>query len=188
LEAEALVVPTLPCVSGNPPRRACDFLRKSFLKYLPDEVPERRRIYVSRRQCGTGRLVNEAELLALLEKRGFECVVLEDLSFLDQVRLFDAAEIVMGTHGSGLANLVFCRPGTAVIELFSPNYINVMYWALSNQIGLAYYFVKGAGDVSRQRGRRVHEDVFVDVQQVALLLKRVEEDLRQAWRSTASVG
>jgi capsular polysaccharide biosynthesis protein len=186
LEAAALAIPSLPAVSGNQPRWACDFLRKSFLKHLPRDVPARRRIYVSRQKGGTRHLVNEPDLLPMLEKRGFERVFLEERPFLEQVRLFNEAEIVVSTHGSGLANLVFCRPGTAVVELFSPNYMNVMYWALSDRVGLTYYFLKGEGDVSRERGRRVHEDLLIDVLKVAKLLDQVEQSLPLALLPAAS--
>ena len=44
-------------------------------------------------------------------------VSLEDTSLPFQVALFKNADIVIAQHGAALANLVFCRPGTKVIEI-----------------------------------------------------------------------
>lgn len=44
-------------------------------------------------------------------------VELETMSFSDQVQLFAKARIVVGIHGAGLANIVFCRPGTVLVEV-----------------------------------------------------------------------
>jgi Glycosyltransferase 61 len=44
-------------------------------------------------------------------------VELEKMSFSDQVRLFSRAQLVIGIHGAGLANMVFCRPGTTLVEV-----------------------------------------------------------------------
>jgi hypothetical protein len=46
-----------------------------------------------------------------------------------------------------MSNLVFCSPATKVIEIFSPLYVNVCYWALSEEVGLDYFCVLGQGRV-----------------------------------------
>jgi capsular polysaccharide biosynthesis protein len=178
IEARTLIVPSLPGTIGNAQGWACDFIRRSFLRDVPSGAA-RRRIFVSRARSGTRRITNEAELLRILEAHGFERVFLEDLPVLAQVRLFNDAQIVVSPHGSGLANLVFCREGTSVIEIFSPHYMNVMYWALSNQLELDYAYLRGVDKraLSAERGRNVHEDISVDVSQAAVLLEEIEERL-----------
>lgn len=177
IEAERLVVPSLPGIVGNPPRWACDFLRRSFLPRLGQRGAGERRIYVARGKGATRRILNEEDLVRLLQKHGFEIVFPEALSFLQQVSLFDAASIIVGAHGSGLSNLVFCREGAHVVELFSPNYVTVPYWALSNQVGLDYHYVMGEGvvDRARGRGRQIHDDIRLDVSQVETVLRRIED-------------
>ncbi|MEM6798063.1 MAG: glycosyltransferase family 61 protein [Planctomycetota bacterium] len=44
---------------------------------------------------------------------------LEELSAAEQYRLFADAAIVIGQHGAGLANCLWCRPGTLLLELNS---------------------------------------------------------------------
>jgi len=47
----------------------------------------------------------------------FTLVYLEELSVFEQAQMFNAAQVIVGPHGSGFANLIFARPGTPVIEI-----------------------------------------------------------------------
>jgi capsular polysaccharide biosynthesis protein len=39
------------------------------------------------------------------------------------MRLMAEARLVVGVHGAGLTNAIFCRPGTAMLEITSTQYI-----------------------------------------------------------------
>jgi len=143
LQARRLIVPSL-IMSSVYPKWACDFLRRELLanRSLPlDQAGER--IYISRAKAGQRRILNEPELTGVLASRGFRGVVLEDLPLEKQIQLFASAEAVVAPHGAGLTNLVFCRPGTKVIELFSPNYVRIHYWLISNHVQLDYSYLVG---------------------------------------------
>lgn len=103
-------------------------------------APPGRRLYVSRGRSRR-RLAGEELLEERLKEIGFTILHGEDLSFAEQVRIFDEAEIVAGTHGAGLANVVWCRPGCRVIEIFPSNYILDCYAWLSFSRGLDYRHV-----------------------------------------------
>ena len=60
---------------------------------------------------------NEEEVKKYLTKNNFVSVKLHELKFVDQVQLFYNAECVVGLHGGGFANIVFCKPKTKIIEL-----------------------------------------------------------------------
>lgn len=149
LEADTLVVPTLVDAPGDPRPWVSQFLRERLLAPA-GSGGARRRIYISREKRDRRRVVNEAELAAALETEGFERFSLEDLSLLDQIALFRDADMVVGPHGSGLANLIFCGPETRVVELFGPDYINHCYRALAHRLGLDYRPLVGIDP----RGRR----------------------------------
>ena len=87
----------------------------------PPWVPpgERQRIFVSRALRRERRpFMNEDDCADVLARHGFRFVRPETLSFDEETELFASAEIVVGLHGAGLANLLFCpSPGVAV-ELF----------------------------------------------------------------------
>jgi capsular polysaccharide biosynthesis protein len=87
------------------------------------------RIYISRlsqSQQGSPRAMrNEPELIERLKAIGFRIVSPERLSVAEQVRVFSSAEMVVGPSGSGMFNVVFCRPGTKVIDIESePHWIH----------------------------------------------------------------
>lgn len=74
-----------------------------------------RRLWISRRDATSRDLAWEDDLLAQLPK--FERVELAGLPPAEQMRFLRNAAVVAGPHGAGLANLVFCPPGAAIIEL-----------------------------------------------------------------------
>lgn len=150
IKATQLVVPSLAGISGNIPKWACDFLRNTFLlnnkascKINTSELPER--IYISRTRTNNRKIINEPELIQFLTSYGFRTIFLESMSVNEQALLFSKANFIVAPHGAGLTNLVFCSSGTKVIEIFSPSYVNVCYYALSNQVGLDYYYLLGEG-------------------------------------------
>jgi hypothetical protein len=136
-----LVTPVLPTTA---PQWVCGFLRHTF---LPANTGHgRERIYVSREGARRGRRVeNETEVVRALEGRGFVAVRLEGMSVRSQAELFANAQCVISPHGGALTNLVFCRAGTTVIELFAPTYLHPLYWMISNRRGLTYHYFVGSG-------------------------------------------
>jgi hypothetical protein len=44
---------------------------------------------------------------------------LETMDFVEQIRLFMSVDILITPHGSGLAHLIWCKPGTRVLEIFA---------------------------------------------------------------------
>lgn len=72
-------------------------------------------LWISRRDAAARHLVWEDALLAHLPQ--FERIELAGCAPAEQIALLREAAIVAGPHGAGLANLVFCPPGAAVIEL-----------------------------------------------------------------------
>ncbi len=59
-----------------------------------------------------------------LLRYGIEPVVLSGLDLDEQIALFRDARLVIGAHGAGLANIVFCQPGALLYELLPSHYVN----------------------------------------------------------------
>jgi hypothetical protein len=114
---------------------AVDTVREKF-----DLVPRlpARRLLISRRDSPWRRLRNEAQLMELLEPLGFEIIVPGDLSFHDQIAAFRDATHVVAPHGAGLTNILWCAPGTHVLEVFHPHYGTWAYAMLKDVLHLDY--------------------------------------------------
>ena len=74
------------------------------------------------------------------------CIELEELSLSAQIALFAGAEAVVAPHGAGLTNLIWCAPQTKVLEIFSPLYVNLCYWAIASVVDADYYYLLGSGE------------------------------------------
>lgn len=79
---------------------------------------------------------NDAEVVEALRTLGFERVLCENLSFAKQVACFADAQFVVGPHGGGLTNTMWCSPGTKVLELFLSESVRRCYWSIARAIGL----------------------------------------------------
>ncbi len=89
-------------------------------------------------------IINEEELKKFLASKSFKIVQLSKMSFLSQVKLFYNASCVVGLHGAGFANLVFCRPKTKVIEIATTmKSKNIIYYlAKANNLNYKCIFFK----------------------------------------------
>jgi hypothetical protein len=152
---------------------ACDWLRKAFTQRVKDEGGESnlpKKIYISRSKAKSRRVKNENELINVLHGFGFSRVVLEEMSFAQQVRLFSHVETVIGAHGAGLVNLCFshkCR----VIE-FIPN-VNVHshYFVLAAAANLPYGFLECPATENNEN------DMVVSMEKLVQLIKDMRMDV-----------
>ncbi len=102
-----------------------------------------RRVYISRMLAENRRLVNEAELIEALTNIGFSVVTLEALDLAAQIQLFRGADVIVAPHGAGLANLVFARRQTVILEILMDSYVNWCFRHLAAMLGLKYDCVIG---------------------------------------------
>ncbi|HEY9696909.1 MAG TPA: glycosyltransferase 61 family protein [Trichocoleus sp.] len=145
IQADELIVPSIYAHPGN----FCadwviQFLRKNILsqEINIDSSKYPKYFYITRLGAPNARrVVNEADVMDLLSQYGFEFVTLDTLPVVEQARLFANAEMIVAPHGAGLTNLIFCQPGTKVVEIFSPFYGMRSYWVISNQCKLNYQYL-----------------------------------------------
>ncbi|MBV8887397.1 MAG: DUF563 domain-containing protein [Chroococcidiopsidaceae cyanobacterium CP_BM_RX_35] len=180
IKATKLVVPSFPGTIAWIPKWACDFLRTEFLNKRVNEKAEKiERIYISRRKATNRRIVNEDEVTNFLSKFGFEAISLESMSVAEQAFLIANAKVVLAPHGSGLTNIVFCEPGTKVIEIFSPNYVYPCYWLVSNIVNLKYYYLVGEKFAGFYLHKLLYpnpgnEDIFISTNLLLEVMKLAE--------------
>lgn len=83
---------------------------------------DERKIYVSRQNAGERMVSNYHMLEEELAARGFEVIKAEFLTFKEQIKIFNSADVIMGPHGAGMANIMFAD-NPLIIELFPENYV-----------------------------------------------------------------
>jgi len=86
---------------------------------------------------------NHDAVAALLAPLGFEVIVPGRMPFAAQVAAFRDATHVVSPHGAGLANMLFCAPGTQVLEVFHPHYGTWAYAMLNAALGVDYASMVG---------------------------------------------
>ena len=96
-------------------------------------------IYVARTDAPRRVAVNEQELIEALVAEGVHIVVPGDLKFAEQIALFGQANAVLGPHGAGLSNIVFCKAGTILYEMIPEHYPNFCFSRLALGAGLHYW-------------------------------------------------
>jgi capsular polysaccharide biosynthesis protein len=171
-----LSIETIEDPSGRPDEGLLRRIRDRVLSRLPppSQVEMPRRLYISRDRAVKRKLTPqaEAELIAVLEPLGFRKVVLEELPWLEQVRLFAGADFIVAPHGAGLANLAFSR-ARALIEIHNPLEARAYFATIARELGMEYGFV-----VAGFLGRSAHFDnMTVDPAEIAALVTRIDAAL-----------
>lgn len=144
IEADEIIVPSYVSRSCYTPEWVACYLRERLLdpvlsKFNP--ISDSSKIFISREKAFHRRVINEEEIFNLLKPLGYQKYFLEDLSFTEQMLLFSQAKHIVACHGAGLTNIVFCRPGTQIIELFQ-EHDDDTYCYLSQTMKLHYNCLK----------------------------------------------
>ncbi|MBE7520875.1 MAG: DUF563 domain-containing protein [Burkholderiales bacterium] len=128
-----------------------------------------RRLFIARRGP-TRTIANHAQVQETLERLGFETVYLEGMDVAEQIRLFRGAAFIVGPHGAGLANLLFCAAGTRVIEFMPSIEFRPFFWLISAKLDLVHGIL--FCPTSAEQG--FQGALGVDVGKLQALVRRVE--------------
>lgn len=113
----------------------------------PQDSTRAKRVFLDRGTAKLRRMRDDAAVRAVLDRHGYRPFIAHYGNFAEQVETFHAADRVVAVHGAGLTNLLFCRPGTQVVEIFPENFVKSTYFWLSRRLGLDYrYVIGGLGD------------------------------------------
>ncbi len=166
VECEQLYVPSLFSTHDMVSDFQTSFLRNKFL--TKRKIPSKKeRIYISRQSSIGRKIGNEEEFLSVLHKYDIMTYQLENLTFREQIELFSNAEIIIGSHGSGFSNIVFCEPGTKVIDLFPKSFINPCFWSIANNVELHYTYI--LTDNIKNNNNPQHDDIYITSEQMGFI-------------------
>lgn len=133
------------------------------------------RIYVSRHDAGLRRVVNEAEVMAVLQPLGFLRLELAGMGLAEQAAAFSAAQVIVGPHGAGLANMVAAPPGCDVVELNSGGRPRGFMFALARDCGHLSHRLNGVPDPAPEQVAEpaVNQDFRVNCVALDALMRRI---------------
>ena len=154
---------TFSTAQNNLPRWIVNFLRKRFLKNSAKKIKNFNKIYIDRSdsQFNHCRIVNDSEIKNYLRKEGFKIVKLSKFSFKKQISIFKNCNIVIGPHGAGMANLIFCKRKTKVIEIKYLGHPNNVYKRISKFNKLNHRLIRLKKIKKEKKG-----DMFLDVKKL----------------------
>lgn len=122
------------------------------------EIRENRNIFLSRRNCKNQRLLNAYEVEQVFRKNGYRVVYTEELDFVEQVKLFYSAKIIVGATGAAFTNLVYCQK-EAIAAIIAPESHTPYYFSnIAHMVGVKI-FLLGADLV--KKGEAASLDTFV---------------------------
>jgi len=150
--------PGNPNAGGEPTEYPYEIMEPLRRSLVPEDKPkqERRTILVIDRGQRYRRLLEHRELVLSLRRSFGESYKIEEFGpsvfnrpLSEHIKMFSSAAVVVGPHGAGFANLVFCAEGTGVVEIgFDGSDImnlDEMYFQLSMGLHLRYWLILGKG-------------------------------------------
>lgn len=154
---------------------ACQWLKQKMLSNIAQLESDRAnfspQVFISRRKALGRRISNENEVVEALKPNGFITYVLEEMSYIEQVKLFARAKTIVAPHGAGLTNLIFAD-NPIILELFGA-YVGREFANLARGMGFKY----GCLGCPSPRGemRQKDGDMVVDVNKMLILLEEMKK-------------
>ena len=127
------------------------WLREKFLHHAEGGRDFPKKILILRHGKTRG-ILNIIQIKEKLEAMGWVALDMEGFPFKRQIAIFANAECIVAEHGAALSNLVWCRPGTKVMELCPESFLNGCYEGISLCVGLDHHFEIFKAD----RANRIH--------------------------------
>ncbi|MEM6342868.1 MAG: glycosyltransferase family 61 protein [Bacteroidota bacterium] len=181
--AEELIVPSLVGNFFEVPKWTSKFFGSRFKRYIKPRV-EGKKVYISRKDAGHRRIVNEDDVTAFLESEGFETYIFETMSMQEKIEILSQASVVLSPHGAGLANIVFCHPGVPVVELTHFSLMASACWNIGDNNDMPYYTLASTPKVPMEEQLRLQTltlqeramyHLFIDIDKLEKVLRQVEK-------------
>ena len=99
-------------------KQAFSLILENVKKHAPT-IQRPSRIVVCRGIRNSRNIKNRKALIEALSPLGFAAIQPEKLKFDEQAMLFSGADVIVTEFGAAMANVVFCRPGTRVVEIIA---------------------------------------------------------------------
>lgn len=139
-------------------------LKRNADAYMPSQPTANRRLYI--RRAGRRHVIDEEPLLVQLRAHGFEIIDDKPRTVAEQYALYSSASVIVGPHGASFANILWCRPGTTLFELFPVGYMPEYFRYLAPKLSMTYY-AYCHGPVQESHHSNVDKNVAVDPSEIS---------------------
>jgi len=174
--ARKIILPSFAGSSGLPSKDAIDFIRG----HMPPSVKiSDRKLFISRAGASRRKILREHRLYPVLQGAGFEIIFPGKMTVQEQMHTFSGATHIIAPHGAELTNLVYSRPGTKVLEIFSPYYKNFCYANLATILSLDYRFILGNGQQSKMHKQIDYHHLWRNINISPTCIQKALSDLTQ---------
>jgi len=152
IQADEIIVPSMVVnVNFNPVDFAC-YAQPYLLEYVRNKLLSAvqkkgssfefsKHVFISRKDTNLRQIINEDQFFDCLKQHGFARYELGKMSVVDQILLFNQAEVIVAAQGTGLANSIFCNKKVKIFELFQ-RLNDATFWYLTQDFGLNYTPIK----------------------------------------------
>jgi len=149
------------------------FHRKYYLRGTSraNGISYPKKIYISRKDSKLRGLDNEPELTQSLKKMGYEEIILSNYSYSERINIVNNANEIVSMSGAGLTFIIFCKPGTKVLEIFPRSFVHYVNYNIAKQCDLRYQYMiantAGTGTTPREAQR---DSIAVNIKKMKDLL------------------
>jgi capsular polysaccharide biosynthesis protein len=95
-------------------------------------------------------IYNQKEINEWIDNNHLGTYYTENLSFEKQIFLFNNASTILGAHGAAFTNIIFCKPGTKIIEIIPANHPNRKCERICKILKLNYFRITTRPDNSNK--------------------------------------
>lgn len=107
-----------------------------------DTSDKNKKIFLSRKS-GTRRPYNESDVWNVIKNLGYKSVDTATMSIKEQVIMFSEAKHIIAASGAALTNIIFCKPGTKVLVLYSLRDCSNLFSSLAAILNIDLQFFIG---------------------------------------------
>jgi hypothetical protein len=166
VEADRLIVPSLVATAqtdGVP--RLTHYIPEYILNYVKNKLLRgykkkknlssfkfAKKVFISRKDAGARKMLNEQDVFKFFEQYNFQEYVLSKMSIVEQIALFENAEIIIGSLGSGMTNVMFCNPDVKIFDIFQRRCDCTIYY-MCQTLGLEYHPIKTMDFIDENDGQ-----------------------------------
>ncbi len=153
LQAEELIVPSLVAqakTDGIP--RLTHYIPEYIVTYVKNKLLAgyekqhhdfnfSKKVFISREDATARKMLNEQDVFKYFEKHGFKKYILSKMPIIEQITLFKEADIIIGSLGSGMSNVIFCKPDVKIFDIFQQRCDCTIFY-ICQTLGLEYHPIK----------------------------------------------